>query len=91
MMQPSFDFSDPTAAIRQDCAKAVDTLKRMTSEEKGGTATKQGNDILPLDYLKRCKVSPVRRQQRIKALKKVAVAHQMFTCSLLGITKHLLP
>ena len=54
-LQASFDVNDPTAAMHADCARAVEILKRMTGVEKGGTASKQ-NDILPLDFLKRCKV-----------------------------------
>lgn len=52
--KPSFDANDPTASLRADCARAVEILLRMTSPENGGTAAQQ-NDILPLDYITRCK------------------------------------
>ncbi|KAK9799760.1 hypothetical protein WJX73_001210 [Symbiochloris irregularis] len=54
--QLSFDFSNPTAALVRDAEKACDALRRMTGEERGrGRASKSGNDILPIDYIARCK------------------------------------
>lgn len=76
LMQQSFDFNDPTAALRADCSKAVEILTRMTRD----TATK-GNDILPLDYLKRCKVGPCCLEVGLLAHTQVRLSYKASVCT----------
>ena len=54
--QASFTVADGGAALKVECAKACDMLRRLTGEEGEGAAIKAANKILPYDCLATCRV-----------------------------------